>query len=1248
MSVTRKAILAVGRSLTKTLAIMAGVIVASFLLMAISPQLGAAAMLAYSSFMVVKSSQQDTPLTRFTALLPGGMALVCYGLQLSFIDAGGSSLPLLGFAAGIGLGWLLCRGHEIYEKAGRLFAHKTSLYVIVWVATYAFTQASALAGLRDIAGFGLMLSGLSSAMVATLSVLLLMKLKGRQGPPASPGGVTAGFVLLGALLPALAMLPHDRASSYSGHVPVGRHPAGAIDETNRAGEAARGDVLRVAYSESGWAGRWSIRLRSTGPDRSPGSADWVIVDEPDGTYVTALGARVRAQVEGNSLRVSYSPTNGVNVTASLTRHGESCSGTSIMNLQNMRMRFTVTSCQRVYKPPSQSTDELLPPVDVTPRDYEALPDDEAWPDYESTSVDYDRDSLSDDAVIVAVLVAFIQMLASLGLLGAQAMAQGAAGAAPAGSEDRRRTRSSLVNPYDGAPFETDGQGNYWAPDANGDWRWMGESDAREAAAALQAEVNKRDQERSAFERETERFYEQRQRDLEAAAVEAEQESANEQARQERIDDLLHRGQGLIHMVDDPVRAQQLDDFLERHRNDPAALAQAVAAIRSQTFEAEQQRSIGESEAARADSLFYEGAEQVASFIENASKAGIAATGGAMVAGGGFAVTSAMAWAAGATGAVGGFEAGSESYHRGDSFVEGVQNVAGAATISAAQGALYVGTNLPSAGTGVKMAGAFGQSMLNAVDHLRRGGSAEQAAIRGSISFVSGAIGQGIEAGLGRGVSGTVADATLAATEGGLQSVASGESFEEGARGGLAGWAAGRTGGGVAGEAAEHTSDVVSRTPSGQQAEEGGAAPPTPGDTEEGAAAPPSGAETEEGAAAPPRPAEAEDGAAAPPPGAEAEEGATPTPSGAEAEEAATPTSAEAAPEEAATPAPAEAEAEEAATPTSAEAEPEEAATSTRAGTEAEEAPSSQAETEEAVAATSSGADVEEGAMAQQPTTDTDEEGLAQQFASEAAAEPQHVPGYDPNDPEIQGLETRLQQLSEGRDRLPDADLRAEVDERIAGIEQQIEARADDLHQQELRAGMAPANQINQERSQGCYEAAAAAGTRTGRSLSDMREAAQTWLAGYTDNPDAPIKGNQIKGFLEHAGLNPRRPIAAMNEAERPYIEIMEQMNQARAADNDAQYAELAQQLNSLPNRPGEIHAAVSAHPDQLHQSLEGSNMVIGLKDSPHMVSLQGSYTDAKGTLWIREVNPDSNVGVDFVRFDEACERYDWDTAYQID
>lgn len=86
---------------------------------------------------------------------------------------------------------------------------------------------------------------------------------------------------------------------------------------------------------------------------------------------------------------------------------------------------------------------------------------------------------------------------------------------------------------DGTPFVTNDKGQYWAPDAEGNWRWLDPVEAREASAALQREAAARRAEQAEHDRATqemmEKWRQQRQQEAVAAASDAQRRTAEDQA-----------------------------------------------------------------------------------------------------------------------------------------------------------------------------------------------------------------------------------------------------------------------------------------------------------------------------------------------------------------------------------------------------------------------------------------------------------------------------------------------------------------------------------------------------------------------------------------------------------------------------------------------------------------------------------------------------------------------------------------------
>ena len=163
------------KSLAKQLIVTAIVIAISIAIMTVNPTAGIILMMLYSSFMVIKSSNKEIPLTKFTAILPGLMSLAIFFIMLGLIDVHDEEMPLIGLGLGIIPGWLMARGHKVYKKDGIVYAKRTFLYVLIWALSILFTQGSTLLGMREITDFGFLLNGFSTAMMVVLSVMLAKK-----------------------------------------------------------------------------------------------------------------------------------------------------------------------------------------------------------------------------------------------------------------------------------------------------------------------------------------------------------------------------------------------------------------------------------------------------------------------------------------------------------------------------------------------------------------------------------------------------------------------------------------------------------------------------------------------------------------------------------------------------------------------------------------------------------------------------------------------------------------------------------------------------------------------------------------------------------------------------------------------------------------------------------------------------------------------------------------------------------------
>lgn len=165
------------RQLLKKLIVSGIIIGLCILVMQLNLAIGIILMMLYSSLMVLKTSRNEMPLGKFTAILPALMSLASFFFMLALIGVSNPLMPIAGLAAGIIPGWLMARGHRVYEKNGIVYAKRTFFYIFIWILSMLFTQGSTLKGLRStITDFGFLLNGFSTAMMVVLSILLFTKI----------------------------------------------------------------------------------------------------------------------------------------------------------------------------------------------------------------------------------------------------------------------------------------------------------------------------------------------------------------------------------------------------------------------------------------------------------------------------------------------------------------------------------------------------------------------------------------------------------------------------------------------------------------------------------------------------------------------------------------------------------------------------------------------------------------------------------------------------------------------------------------------------------------------------------------------------------------------------------------------------------------------------------------------------------------------------------------------------------------
>lgn len=165
-----------GRSLLASFLQAALLIGATLLLASLDPRLGMVFGVFSSALLMLRSFHREWPLSSFTCLLPAFCSAGCLLFQIGVLspEAPPAQLGAVLLPAVI-VGWLSVRGQEVFERRGQIFTRKSSLGLLIWVASVAFTQVAALFDLRALLGPSLVGGGFSMVMVTTMSVVLLRR-----------------------------------------------------------------------------------------------------------------------------------------------------------------------------------------------------------------------------------------------------------------------------------------------------------------------------------------------------------------------------------------------------------------------------------------------------------------------------------------------------------------------------------------------------------------------------------------------------------------------------------------------------------------------------------------------------------------------------------------------------------------------------------------------------------------------------------------------------------------------------------------------------------------------------------------------------------------------------------------------------------------------------------------------------------------------------------------------------------------
>ncbi|MBN1807298.1 MAG: hypothetical protein JW837_18780 [Sedimentisphaerales bacterium] len=198
----------VAKALLKSLFMTIIIVVVSVVVIRINQKLGILLMFTGSCLMVLLTARKSFLLNTLTCVLPGAMVLSCFILQVILPVGASNTLSATGLIAGALVGGIMGLVHKISEEKGRLIAKRSWGYVLTWVLTFLITQTSSLWGIEKIARLGFVLSGFSTAMLAAMSLILLIRYRHRirrLTPVMASSAKIAGLWLL-IFLPAFTTL----------------------------------------------------------------------------------------------------------------------------------------------------------------------------------------------------------------------------------------------------------------------------------------------------------------------------------------------------------------------------------------------------------------------------------------------------------------------------------------------------------------------------------------------------------------------------------------------------------------------------------------------------------------------------------------------------------------------------------------------------------------------------------------------------------------------------------------------------------------------------------------------------------------------------------------------------------------------------------------------------------------------------------------------------------------------------------
>lgn len=428
-------------AIARSLALSALVLGPGFILLAAGMTIPGMIWLFLGSFgMMAWTYRKPWRLNLLSCFAPPLAAMACYAVQLALFPTPPPFLWIVVAASvGVGLGYARGAVHTLRREGTEVFAERTLGYLSVWAVGYGASQILAMSATSVLAiRAGLVTGALTTAMLATVCILLLQRRK----------------ALLAALVLALPLCV-QAPSPATAHPIADRTTRHCITPTALApGPMAHSDSGCIAHRSCAAAER-SIFVKGAPPRAIyvPGDLNAFIAECERAGQITAM-TRFLAAFGLSGLLGSGAGSGQVSPLTPQEAAVIAAIAALLLTLSGVLSQVVQAAGEAAAQ---AGTEEQRRDAE---RQQEGVRPQNASRSEEDAKTDQRQ----------------------------------------AEPESRRPTRfPPIFDPYSQTPFETNDKGQYWAPDDKGDWRWLSQREARQAAAAMKDELKGRRAEQQAHE-----------------------------------------------------------------------------------------------------------------------------------------------------------------------------------------------------------------------------------------------------------------------------------------------------------------------------------------------------------------------------------------------------------------------------------------------------------------------------------------------------------------------------------------------------------------------------------------------------------------------------------------------------------------------------------------------------------------------------------------------------------------------------